>query len=161
MGLALDTLILARLPEILFGMWFIKGRHKVNLPVALVGLAIVVANTILKPASIPMMCQITYVGIASYLVLIYVAGLVEKFRPVDWFVALISKYSYAIFLVHHVIIEKIRSQFDLAALSPVKSYILFFAICFFIAIFAGLLTKAHEVMMATIQQIFSKKENAV
>ncbi|MCP1110128.1 acyltransferase family protein [Ohessyouella blattaphilus] len=160
-GIALDTIILSRVPEILFGMWFIKERRKVSISAALIGLAIVVANSFLKPSTIPQMYQITYVGISSYIVLIYVASIVERFRIVDWFVSLISKYSYAIFLVHHVIIEKIRSRFDLAALSAFKSYILFLAICLFIAIFSGLLYKAHDVMMKIIKDNFLQRSKTV
>ena len=66
-------IILARLPEIVFGMSFIKLQRKVDWKVALGALAILIINGIAKP-SWSENIQTTYVGILSFLVLVYLSA---------------------------------------------------------------------------------------
>lgn len=123
MGIASSKNIFVRMPELLFGMYFIKYKKKVSWYVACVALAILIVNQLLKPG-ISQDIQTTYVGIAAFLLLVFVSYYVkqEKIKLVcGW----ISKYSYAIFLVHHVIIYWILGTFNLYAMTHLQSYIVF------------------------------------
>ena len=75
------TMLFVRIPELVFGMFFVKYKGKVSWKMAAAALAVIVVNWIVKPgfsASI----QTTYVGIASFLVCVYVSGIV-KCAPVE------------------------------------------------------------------------------
>lgn len=136
-------LITTRMPEILFGMYFVKYIKKVNVPLFIVSLIILIINTYFAPDWIASF-QTTYIGIASFCVLVFI------YKFIDWKIirkicACISKYSYAIFLVHHVIIDRITSTFDLALLSRTESYLLFITCCLITAVFAKLLYVANDI----------------
>lgn len=143
-------IILARLPEIVFGMSFIKLRKKVDWKVALGALAILIINGIAKP-SWSENIQTTYVGILSFLVLVYLSYWV-KINIVKRICSVISKYSYAIFLVHHMVIARMLSTFDLANISRLHSYLLFCAVCIVIGFFAWALYRVHRSVMAFIAE---------
>lgn len=152
----LSTIILVRLPEILFGMYMVKYKFKIKWPVAVASFLIIVANTILQPELVETI-QTTYIGIASFIILVYVSNFFARFKGIGWFSSLISKYSYAIFLVHHVLIHEIAAQFDLQGISVLKSYILFAAICMVIAIASKLLYELHKTMMKTYRDIYAQQ----
>lgn len=124
--------LFARLPEFLFGMYFVRYIKEVKWPVALASMLVLVANTILRPGFNEMI-QVVYVGIASFLVLVYLS----KFLGARWFKQLcgkIGKYSYACFLVHHFVIYRVTEKFDLGTLSVAKSYMLFLVVLFAIVL---------------------------
>ena len=143
-------IILARLPEIVFGMSFIKLRKKVDWKVAVGALIILIVNGIVKP-SWSENIQTTYVGILSFLVLVYLSYWI-KVNVVKRICSVISKYSYAIFLVHHLVIAKMMSTFDLVNISRLHSYLLFCAVCIVIGFFAWALYRVHRSVMAFIAE---------
>lgn len=67
-----SELVSVRLPEVFFGMLYMKYFKKTNWKVALGALAVLIANTILSPA-FNSNIQTTYVGIAAFLVLTFIA----------------------------------------------------------------------------------------
>lgn len=142
------TLLFVRIPELVFGMFFVKYKGKVTWKTAALALAVVLVNWTVKPgftASI----QTTYVGIASFLVCVYVSNIV-RCAPVEYICEKLSKYSYAVFLVHHVIIAKIMGKFNLMEISVGESYLLFMGVCCVIALFAWILYLAHYFVMRGI-----------
>lgn len=149
-----SIIILTRLPEILFGMLYVKSEKKVNWKMALGAMIVLVANSIIKP-SFPEAVQTTYVGIASFILLVYISYWF-KFRICHSVCNLISKYSYAIFLVHHVIISEMMMTFDLAHISRGYSYMLFAVICSVIAVFSWGLYHFHAYIMRQISLLFNK-----
>ena len=52
-----------RLPEVVLGMYFVKYIKKVNIPMLVTSIAILLANGIIKP-TFSVSLQTTYVGIA-------------------------------------------------------------------------------------------------
>lgn len=133
-----NIFLFIRLPEIVFGMFFVKYIKKVDWKWALVSLLIIVANSILKPdwdASF----QMTYIGISFFCLLTYVSRFIENKIIITRICQIISKYSYAVFLVHHYIINIMVSKVDLNQISILESYILFLIICCVIGVFAKLL----------------------
>ena len=75
--------------------FFVKQHWNVDWKVALGGMIVIIANWFLKP-SFSSSVQTTYVGIASFLVLVFIANLV-KCSCVTYICSVLSKYSYAIF----------------------------------------------------------------
>ncbi len=139
------TMLFVRIPELVFGMFFVKYKGNVSWKMAAAALAVIVVNWIVKPgfsASI----QTTYVGIASFLVCVYVSGIV-KCAPVESICGKLSKYSYAIFLVHHVVIANIMGKINLSEISVGESYLLFAGICCVIALCAWVLYQVHYSLM--------------
>ncbi|QOV20095.1 acyltransferase [Blautia liquoris] len=143
------------LPRILFGMYFVKSKRKVNLPVAVVSLAILVINYLAAP-SINRDLQATYVGICGFLVLVYIADYL-RWVPFRRLCSLICKYSYAIFIVHHMVILQIVSRMDLNALTRTYSYLLFMTCCIAVFAVAYLLQRIYD----SIMELFKKDERSV
>lgn len=71
-------------------------------------------------------------GAAVFIALIFVSQLISV-GPVRRVCALLGKYSYAVFLVHHVIILRLAEGFDLAALTRRDTALLFGAYLVFTA----------------------------
>lgn len=150
----ISIIVFTRLPEIVFGMYFVRWGKKVDWKMALPAFLILVVNGVAAPAWSSML-QTTYVGIASFIVLVFLSYYL-KFSACEKFCNVISKYSYAIFLVHHVIIAEIMARFDLVNISVKKSYLLFAAICVVIAVFAWILFHIHAFIMGQIKALFKK-----
>lgn len=156
--LAPATLLFVRIPELVFGMFFVKYKGKVTWKTAALALAVVLVNWTVKPG-LSASIQTTYVGIASFLVCVYVSNIV-RCAPVEYICGKLSKYSYAVFLVHHVIIAKVMGKFNLTEISVGESYLLFMGVCCVITLFAGILYLAHYFVMkgiaCMIQRVKSK-----
>ncbi len=157
--MAPSTIITMRIPEILFGMLFVKFGKKVKWPVALGALAVLIVNSILKP-QIHSSIQTTYIGIASFLLLVFISYGLEKVVAVNAASMVISKYSYAIFLVHHFIIYYVAGQFDLGSISVVKSYLLFVVCMVIIAFFARILYDGNRYITGKLGMLFKINRNA-
>lgn len=141
-----------RLPEIAAGMYFVKYRAKVKGPHALAALAVLAANGILKPAWNESL-QTTYVGLASFILLVYLSYFM-KFCVIEKICGIISKYSYAVFLVHHIVILRMVNTFNLAEMKVLESYILFLACCGVIGVLSYLLQRFHKSVMEFVHQCF-------
>ena len=83
-------------------------------------LAVLVINTILAP-TFNSNIQTTYVGIAAFLVLTFIAKFVDC-KVSRAICSFLSKYSYAIFLIHHYIIYKVAEKVDFYKISTTESY---------------------------------------
>lgn len=119
-----NIFLFIRLPEIVFGMVFVKYIKKIPWPVSVMAFVVLILNTIIKP-QIDTSFQMTYIGISSFLLLAGVAKFFEKASFVTYLCKVISKYSYAVFLTHHYIISYVVSKFDLYKISVMESYVLF------------------------------------
>lgn len=141
--------LFARLPEFLFGMYFIKYIRKVNwkwvIPCALV----LVLNTILKP-TYNNMFQVTYVGICSFIILVWISYFIKA----NWVKSVsrkISKYSYACFIIHHTVIYKIIEHVNLSTITLPLSWLLFGYVCIMVAVATYILYHVHDKIMATLK----------
>lgn len=100
-----DILLTTRLPELVFGMIFVKFIKKVPHWLAAISFVILAAQQlthILKDN-----IAVTIVGIFAFLLLSYIGELVKSFKPLSACTKFISSYSYPIFLVHHVLIMQV------------------------------------------------------
>lgn len=149
-----NYIFLTRLPEFCFGMYFVKYMkffNKKSFVLTLFCVAIVAVNWIIAPKIIPSDIQVFYVGVASFIALMYVSKFFEKSNLIKSLSGFFSKYSYAIFLVHHVVILQISQRFDLLTFRLTSSIALFL-ICFVITlILAVLLYKLEKCIMSVVK----------
>ena len=137
------------LPRLVIGMCFVKYRCKIKLPAVLISVGIIAVNRFL-PAGINMSVQSTYIGIALFCVLVYAASWLGKISWIRSICSVICKYSYAIFICHHVIINYLTAAFDLSAISRFNSWLLFLCCCCVIFIGSFVLQKAHDRIMGLL-----------
>ena len=146
------TILLVRLPEFVFGMIFVKLNWRADWKISILALILIIANMIFKP-EIPASIQTTYIGISSFLVLVFVSALVKN-KGIKKICEGISKYSYAVFLVHHIIIINVMNFVDLTKVTLLQSYLLFVVIGCMIAVVAGGLYKINRILVRKACTIF-------
>ena len=119
------------------------------------GMIVIIANWFLKP-SFSSSVQTILCGNCFILSIGFIANLV-KCSCVTYICSVLSKkYSYAIFLVHHVIIANMMQKFDLIHMSKMHSYILFLTIGCVIAFFSWLLYQFHDFVMREWKKMWQK-----
>lgn len=137
----MSVILTTRLPELAFGMYLVRFSATIRpitaLPCALIlalfevigrfgtsSLSVVVSHFAFKDIST------TVVGIAVYVFLLAIADFLSL-GPIRAVVGLIAKYSYPIFLVHHVVIYKLftMSDIDWASFNRAQVVTFFCAIC--------------------------------
>lgn len=133
------------LPRILFGMYLIKYRKKIKLPAAIVSLAVILLNGFLAP-DLNSSLQATYVGLSAFVVLVYIADYL-KWAPFRKICSLVCKYSYPIFIIHHVVIRYVTANMDLYSITRLYSYLLFLVCCCAIFGAAYILQKINDGIM--------------
>ena len=115
--------VFARVPEFMFGMIFVKYIKKVNWKMVIPAVVIIALNTVFKPTWYNNF-QTFYIGVSSFVILVFIAQFI-KVRWIQNICSVISKYSYACFLVHHFIIYRVAEKVDLNTISRRGSYMLF------------------------------------
>ena len=155
-----DVIFITRLPEFCFGMYFIKYIKKVKWPFAIAGLIIIIVNWIIAPDFIPQDVQILYIGVASFIILMYISKFIEKSKLIVDLSGFISKYSYAIFLTHHVIIMQVCAQFNIMGFS-IWSSIACFTLCLVLTLISSVLLYKFEktIMSKIFTYLATKKTN--
>lgn len=129
--------IFVRLPEFVFGMYMAEYCKKVHIfafLLSLLGAGILFTVNIKDISSIYL---ILLMGVCCYLVLVYTGQKLEGCvkEDVKKVFSWIGKYSYAIYLLHHVISEQIISSFEGIPLSMAGILMLFIIVI--IADFCG------------------------
>lgn len=154
------VLVPTRFPELAFGMYLIQYRDKIRYWWAIPAL-ITLGISSLKPDFNEDVAT-TFVGISLFVVLIAIAQVIQKLNAQITMAAfeLISKYSYAIFLVHHVIIVRVYQSLTYWTFTPLQLYILFLANCLIIFLAAFALYKLNDNVMAFFTKAFARKKPA-
>jgi peptidoglycan/LPS O-acetylase OafA/YrhL len=147
-----DLLITTRLPELLFGMYFMRYIKKVPATVGICAIAFLALQQFTSFLTDDV--AVTLVGIAMFLLLVWVADFFDR-QPVRVVIASISKYSYAIFLVHHQVISQVFSA--VFPTSRSGQYLLFFVDCLIIVSLSVLLVRLNTVMMNYCKKMFARK----
>lgn len=122
-----SILLTTRLPELAFGIYLIRYVKKVPAWTVVPAAIVLVVSTLL-PTQIPEDVAVTFVGISSFLILVIVAEWIAV-RPVREIVSLIAKYSYPIFLVHHVVIMELYASMNTMPFLPIQRWVMFAAAC--------------------------------
>lgn len=144
------VLFTVRVPEFIFGMYFMKYIKKVFWYIALICLIVIVTNQLGKPTEINPNLQVTYIGICSFLVLTYTASFV-KWHVIKNICATICKYSYPCFIIHHWLIYKIALTFNLNTITKFNSYLLFFGCCVVTAFSSYFLYKINDKIISYLK----------
>ena len=113
-----------RLPEFLFGMYLYKWNRKPSILIAATSFLGIIILLFIPMPSVPQMFKITLMGIVCYLVCFYIGDKITVEiikKPFEWF----TRYSFAIYLLHHVISEQIIDSFNGVILTRVELYLLF------------------------------------
>lgn len=149
--------LFVHLPKFVLGMLFVCYIKKINVPMLLGAIFVVVANGILKPALINNTVQVLYVGSAAFVILAFLAERIEC-NPVRYISSVLTKYSYAVFLVHHVVILRLVSRIDLENITRTDSWLLFFFCALCIAFVSKAVYLLYDKMMKSLEQMFKKEE---
>lgn len=159
---------LSRIPEVMFGMYFVKyydcfGEKKPSFARSLVilavsGISLLIAFFVpIKGITAPYVD--IWLGISSFLFLYILVQPVERFenRAVR-LIFLLSKYSYGIFLVHHIMIGEFLSRYTGMTLNGGKNYSLFcmyfISICV-LSVVLGWISKMFVRMTTRIYQKYT------
>ncbi len=97
-----DVFFINRIPEVIFGMVFIKCIKKVNIFMFIPSVICLAAFEIWQFPTLNQMVRIYLVGVSSFMVLVFIFSHV-KFNFIKVISGFVSKYSYPIFLVHHAL----------------------------------------------------------
>jgi len=112
-------LVAIHIPEFLLGMAFVHWKCPARLGV-LAGCAVL----LFTPAAADGKVACALFSAAAFILLAALGGCIH-WVPLQNACALLSKYSYAVFLTHHVIILRLVDNFDLAAMTRRDTALLF------------------------------------
>lgn len=152
-----DILLPTRLPELVFGMYFVRYIKQVPIPLLFFSGIFLTVQSYYPIVTGSL--AVTIVGICMFLVLVWLAGFCDH-QPVRVPVKSVARYSYAIFLVHHVVISQIFTIVNPMQLSYISKYILFAVDCIIIFSLAVILFRLEKGTIKYIQAMFADKPNA-
>ena len=112
-------LVAIHIPEFLLGMAFVHWKRPARLCV-LAGCTVL----LFTPAAADGKVACALFSAAAFILLAALGGCIH-WVPLQNACALLSKYSYAVFLTHHVIILRLVDNFDLAAMTRRDTALLF------------------------------------
>ncbi|WEV53129.1 acyltransferase [Bifidobacterium sp. ESL0704] len=148
-----DLLLTTRLPELLFGMYFVRFIKKVPHWLGGVSVVLLVLQQIFKPVKGDL--AVTLVGLCFFLFLVWISQWLD-IRPIRKIIGSLSKYSYAIFLVHHQVIIQVFTAVNPATLNPIGAYILFFADFVIIMALSVALQVLNKKTLAYVKAMFAR-----
>lgn len=119
---------LVRIPEMAFGMVFVKYIKKVNMRMIILPLIFLFCFTVFEVPFIKIMIKTYVVGISLFLILAYLFGEL-KGSVIQLISKFINKYCYPIFLTHHFLMNTIIKWFNGIAIEAGGIIILFISIC--------------------------------
>ena len=151
-GYPSSMVLTTRLPELAFGSYFVLYVRRVHW-VTVIPAAAVLAVSAMLPEKIPEDVGTTIVGISAFLILV-VVGRYVAIQPVRALVSLIAKYSYPIFLVHHVVILLVIQKVDVYGFYPIQRYMLLAAECVIIFALSVALVKVADIVVAFVTKAF-------
>lgn len=148
-SLVRSTVLFVRLPELVFGMLLVKRKIRPNLVSGLLGLVLVLANAVLKPPILKDI-QVFYVGLASFFFLSYLASLIKNEKVMLLFQK-VGKYSYAVFLVHHLITDIFFTKVSVQTMTRTHSYVSFLGLCVIIGFCAWMLYRVNSTLLGLLK----------
>lgn len=121
----------------LLGMYYVKYIKQIKLPYIIV-CALVSCYLITNIINIDTVAVYIVIAALLFIVLAYIAEKI-KCKPIEFVSSTISKYSYSVFLVHHVVIVKYLLRFKSYDLSLAEGLLLQFVMVCIIGFYAKLL----------------------
>lgn len=151
-GMPKGLLLTTRLPEILFGIYFVRFIKQVPHVVGIGSIMLLVLQQIFKPVQGNL--AVTLIGICFFLALVWISQWLDK-QPIRKIIGSLSKYSYAIFLVHHVVIMQVFTVARPETLGFTSSYALFFADFVITMALSVALQKLNGKTMSYVKDMFN------
>ena len=145
-------ILTTRLPELAFGSYFVLYGRRVHWATVIPAVAVLAISAML-PEEIPEDVATTLVGISAFLILV-VVGRYVAIQPVRVLVDLIAKYSYPIFLVHHVVIMVLYEKINVAGFVPVQRYTMLAATCVIVFGLSVALVRITDHVVAFVTKAF-------
>ena len=137
--------------KFLFGIYFTKYRlYEKKLTAAAGVILSLFAVLLFPPLGIPAAFGALFLSAGMFMILSVLAPFLEL-GGVKEFCGLASRYSYAAFLVHHVLIQRMVRNFDLETLRRRDAFLLFGIYLTFTAICSVLLYTANEKLNAALK----------
>ncbi len=128
-----------RIPDFLLGMYFVKYIKKVK-AYQLFLCVITTFIMLFVKININQMYKTTLIGIVIFFILVYISSFM-KLETIRNQCKIISKYSYAIFLVHHITINCMMLRFKGTSLQSIETDCLFILTAIIIGIISVYLFK--------------------
>lgn len=128
-----------RIPDFLFGMYFVRYIKKIRFYQFFICSMIAIFMLFVK-ININQMYRITIIGVALFVILVYISQFIKS-KNIQAIAIKINKYSYAIFLVHHITINQLLVRFKGVSLRRIEIYSLFIISCIIIWILSIYLSK--------------------
>lgn len=148
----LDCLFLARIPEFVFGMFFVKVIKKPRAWMGLCGILLVVVAMWNEPLlHLDTLIRTEVVGVVSFLFMSFIF---------QWFKgsvcrklsAFVNKYMYGFFLTHHFVQLYVLQKFSGKYLAT-SDVIVAFLLCLIVTILAMLvLNKCNQSLLKSVEQ---------
>lgn len=137
----IDKFVFTRMLDFIFGMFVVEKLNKIKwFHILPAGLILVVWLCVYL--NINQMYKITIFGMALFIILMYIGQLMGKHGNIVF--SKLSKYSYAVFLVHHIVLDQICTWFDGRNYSKLETYCVL-VICIIVTLVcARLLYKLNE-----------------
>lgn len=146
--LPLSCLFLARMPEFLFGMIFIKYIKRVSKWQLIVSMIVVVIISAIDYNSIDSTVAATLIGIGAFSILTWVFQHISTTELLKKWSMVCSKYCYAFFLTHHYILRWMTASFSGCQLRKSEEIVVFFSCLCVILLATKLLYCLHKSVMS-------------
>ena len=118
-----SIILTTRLPELAFGMYLAHYWKRIT-PWALIPAVGTLALWEIAPPTSDPGIATTAVGISAFIVIVVLARFLDS-QPVRALVGIIATYSYAIFLVHHVVIMQVFTGINPTGFTRTQVYAVF------------------------------------
>ncbi len=139
------------------GMLFITYRNKLIGAVP-AGISLIVSLPFLiLELPIPKIINCTTVAFCFLLILAFLSKYTAKNKIFSKYIAVLSKYSYGIFLVHHVIIYAVMENFKTQTFNMFTAYLFFIPLLLLILAVGALLVRVIDLLMTLLKKPFVKK----
>lgn len=123
--------VLVRVPEVLFGMYFVRclcrekeGEKRLDSRWGAAG-GLVFALLLFVPLELPLPFLILAAGISCFLFLIWIGQLIRN-KKIRQCISVYSNYTFAVFLVHHILTGKFVQPLSLGGGGRIRLYTTFF-----------------------------------
>lgn len=157
---------LTRLPEVMFGMYYVKYIHNFMVKNELRNTYLRIIGVIsLIMFSIPLCVKINipvpylniWLGVSCFLTLVWIVTMLEnRLASVTPYISQIAKYSYALFLLHHIVMSDFIGYHSGLPMSMKRNYLIFFYYLIFIGIIGVALSKISTLFVKLSSKILGR-----
>ena len=143
---------LFRVPEFAFGMYFVKYKKKVGIPLGIISSACLAFAWFADLSKVEIVYKNTFVGISAFVFIVWMCNFI-KWQAFFDVCKVIGKYGYAVFLTHHFIIQEICYHFGGRVLGTLENCIMLLLCIIVTATASYLLVEADK----KVKKLFAKK----